>query len=398
MGQQKANRVQSKNSNYDIEIDPQLRCYRRDNYDLESLRPQALAWFIQFAIRADFVAANAQMQDGYTRANVLLGYAEIHESRDQIRQLIRDRHVVDEPGLNSIGLSLYNFPTLSRFFVAPNKQDFVREATVREIELALASTRNRIRSSDLAQLIPSQEADTDSFGATDVLVSNMTPSGVSTEADLDPAHEKLFVIDAAAPMDILVQQFEIAVGKIKSRRSPIEPYFEDWGKYGVLPYVDLFDWLTAAPDISVNNNIQSEIVLPEFLIYTDLQKHTKRSAKLLLNPESELFNRLKNAASSSFKAMLAQIRQHNFDANRPLHLALQRWFPFTYPVNLPDLQRLPSIFPGTRDVVLSLFQEFGRERLLNMGIRERIATYSSDNDDGLGMIKAMRSFMGKAEE
>src|SRR5260370_36433732 len=85
---------------------------------------------------------------------MLQGHLEIFFKGDELYGLIRRKHLIDETDLASIGLTLYNFPTLSHFFVAKREHKFVREATVRELREDVDFVHTLVLNNRLAAYLP----------------------------------------------------------------------------------------------------------------------------------------------------------------------------------------------------------------------------------------------------
>ncbi len=99
----------------EIKINPQIACYSSSAYNVNKFKSKALAWFVQFAIRADMEEAWRQVPNFENPTIQCRGDIEIHEKAHELRELIRRKHIVDEADLGSIGLSFYSFPTLHAF-------------------------------------------------------------------------------------------------------------------------------------------------------------------------------------------------------------------------------------------------------------------------------------------
>ena len=90
--------------------------------------------------------------------------------------------MIDESDLDAIGLSIFSFPTLSHFFVAPRSQQFVREATLEDLGASFLEIRQIILSSEeLSSTLPTASSREESFGA---IFGKLTRSQIEAEAHL----------------------------------------------------------------------------------------------------------------------------------------------------------------------------------------------------------------------
>jgi hypothetical protein len=134
--------------------DDRVSCYHRENYDLRNLKSRSLAWLVQIAVRHDLIMSGKGVLESHNPRVMLQGHLEIFFKADELFALIRRKHLIDETDLASIGLTLYNFPTLSHFFVATREHKFVREATVRELREDVDFVHTLVLNSRLAAYLP----------------------------------------------------------------------------------------------------------------------------------------------------------------------------------------------------------------------------------------------------
>jgi hypothetical protein len=141
------------------EHDPRITCYRWSNYSFRECHSKALAWFVQFAIRSDLAQSVGWVRRGNNFDAVIAGYPEIQAKIPQLVNLIRERHILDESALETIGLSLFHFPTLAPFFGAASTQAFVREASIQELRVELQKAYRAVAASPLEELFSDENGD-----------------------------------------------------------------------------------------------------------------------------------------------------------------------------------------------------------------------------------------------
>ena len=387
MGKKKSDKINSKEHE-------QISCYDCRNYSFAGIRAQALAWFIQFAIRADALASEDAAKTPDEPTVQLSGLLEIHAKRSKLRELIRERHIIDEPALQTIGLSLYNFPTLSHFFVAPSEHGFVREATVRELDEEiryLNQTAGEIDAVKNSKLV-------DGVNVTPLhMVRSMTSSEIEAEAK-KPTNEclteKFLIVDMAAPVSVLKDQFLRALIRAQKQNSVS---FEPLDRFGVLPYIDLKDWQSGT-GLRVADAALTELLYADPNLGTKTKEETKRHVERMLDMNSPVSCGLRLAASECFQQAIAFARGETGFSKSESEIgteALNRWFPNSYPVNLPDLNRYAEMDPTARPGIfneLMVYEAMEKD----LGVKERIRVRGARLDSNDGMLRVL-NFLTEAE-
>jgi hypothetical protein len=391
MGKKRQN-PSNKNAIKDVN-DPEVSCYQRDNYAVGNFAAKALGWFIQYAIRADFAESRRLEQRFHEAETQLRGYPEIFSRRDDLLGLVREKHIIDESDLTRIGMSLYNFPTLSRFFVAAKKQSGVREATVRELEMMLTSLQQFISVSGLSKYLP----DGDPQNTTEKilgLVANMTPSQIQEEVGIDSRellNEKLFVIDMAAPVTVLKEQFLQAIERTPKKKNDLEWLYKAWKDFGVLPHIDLREWQTEH-DLNVRRRVCAGLIYEQLESGTyeikTIDESTEPHAAAVLDVNSPVFRALKHGASVEFAQTVAFARGLRGAKSAIAAEAFERWFPRTYPYNMPDLKRTALMWPETAKPIRAMLNTIESGGSLELSVGERIRNLPIDHDDGTGILRA----------
>ena len=366
--------------------DPLIECYSCENYNLrmDHIKSKALAWFVQFAIRADLHASLSSLLKWDDKGVQLRGYPEIHSKAQELYELIRVKHIIDEDDLATIGLSIFSFPTLSHFFVATCSQTFVREATLEDIGANFLETRQIILDSDqLSSLMPKASSREEAFGA---IFGKMTRSQIEAEAALSQqsrSKQRLLVVDMGAPVTLLKAQFLAALDRSEKQKSSFEILARSWKKYGVLPYIDLIEWSSKDPNIRIKLPVQAEVIYEledsddgALLYDKTIRETTEPHANRMLDVQSQQFRALIAAASEEFFATIeyAQFSDKGV-ANGAAEEALRRWFPRTFPYSIPDLKRAERVFPEHSERLRSVLAEIDRSGMLSLSVKDRIRDY-----------------------
>ena len=373
--------------------DSRVECYNRKNYEL-GFDAKAIGWFVQFAVRTDLEAADRGLHNlNNTDVDVyMLTYGEISPRIDDLKNLIRDKHVIDEPTLEKIGLSLYSFPTLARFF--GNEKTFVRQAAVHEIETTIKAARSHIESLNARLQDGYNELGIDS-GDDDVddSLADFTPSQVKSAAYLEPEDildELLFIVDLSAPTPVLVDQFRKAVEQVRVRKDCGNDLYYEWLFYGVLPYLDLNRWRQDNPDIGVSQGAQVALILSQRSSKGDLspktiQDKTKPRAENAMDSKTVAFASLRTAASLQFADAIAFARGTldgaDSDQVKAAKEVLARWLPQTYPVNFSQLRQAAIVMPDLEEPGEGMREVYAANGFFEMETAERIRKfYSNDRD------------------
>jgi hypothetical protein len=387
--------------------DPLIECYCCENYNLrmDEIKSKALAWFVQFAIRADLHKSISSLLQWDDKSVRLRGYPEIYSKARELYGLIRAKHVIDENDLATIGLSIFSFPTLSHFFVAPRSQSFVREATLEDLGAHLLELRQIILDSDeLSSLLPKASSREEAFGA---IFGKMTRSQIEAEASFPKQNrstQKLLVVDMGAPVTLLKAQFLAALDRSEKQKSSFGVLVQAWRKYGVLPYIDLNEWSGQDPNIRVRIPIQAELIYEledsgdgTFLYDKTIRETTEPHADRMLDVQSQQFKALNAAASEEFFATIEYAQYGDKSAaNAAAEEALHRWFPRTFPYSIPDLEKAERLLPEHSKQLKSVLAEIDRSGMLSLSVKDRIRDYYHGSN-GLAVLEFVKR-IGMAPE
>jgi hypothetical protein len=370
--------------------DGRIACYHRDNYKLKDIKAKALACFVQIGIRRDIRMCIRMMPYIADPRVKIQGYQQIYDKLDDLNRLIRQRHILDENDLATIDLSLCNFPTLSRFFVAIHKHTFVREATADELHKACSNISRLVRGSSLGDYIPGEknyiDADDDDVFS---LINHMTPSAIQREAGVEASDihkEKFVIVDMAAPVTILKQQFL----KLLDRQAPLKlNNLADWEDHGILPYLDLCQW-EKENGTKIKPQTRADLICRNSINgYTakKIDETTRPYAEKLMDQDGPVIRGLQADAAEEFWETIFYVREETPDGNAEMaEEALTRWFPRTYPFNLQDLHRFAEVFPK-QEVAMSKVIEWMKEELRLHSMKERIRKMNF-HDPGTGVLRA----------
>jgi hypothetical protein len=372
--------------------DTHIQCYNRKNYEL-GFDAKAIGWFVQFAVRTDLEAADRGLHN-LNNADVdtyMLTYGEISDRIDDLKNLIRDKHVIDEPRLETIGLSLYSFPTLARFF--GNEKAFVRQAAVHEIETTLKAARSHIERLNARLQEANNELEIDSDDDIVDSLADFTPSQVKSAACLEPEDildELLFIVDLSAPTPVLVDQFRKAVEQVRVRKDCGNDLSYEWLFYGVLPYLDLNCWRQDNPEIGVSQGAQVALILSQRsskgeLSPKTIQDKTKPRAENAMDSKTVAFASLRTAASLQFADAIAFARGTldgaDSDHVKAAKEILARWLPQTYPVNFSRSRQTAIVMPDMEDSWEGMRGVFATNGFFEMETVERIRKFCSNDWD-----------------
>jgi len=368
--------------------DPLVDCYYCENYNrlTDDFKCKALGYFVQFAIRADLHASWSTLLHWDDPRVQLQGYPEIYSKSHELQELIRNKHVIDEMDLESIGLSLYSFPTLSHFFVAPGHQACVREATTRDMCAEVLEMREMVENSELIRLLPKASSYEEAMGA---LTGPMTRSQIEDATRCMPeklAGHRLLFVDTGAPLSILKAQFLRVLNRSDKQKSSAEVMYKTWRKYGILPYIDLTEWLRWNQNLRVKLPVQSELIYEldtaedsPFLYEKTIRETTEPNANRMFNVRSQAFRALLAAASEEFFDTIDQVQTAgNSPANEAVDEAFRRWFPRTFPCSIPDLERAARVFPQHSARLKAELDRIERSGALTLSIADRIRDYHYD--------------------
>lgn len=365
------------------EHDPRIACYRWSNYSFRECHSKALAWFVQFAIRSDLAQAVGSFRRGNGFDDVIAGYPEIQRKIPELITLIRERHILDETALETIDLSLFHFPTLAPFYGAVSGQAFVREASIEELRTELASAYKAVASSPLEELFTDEDSDF-SLDALHTVWGNKTSTAIQREAGIAEdkiSRERLLVVDLSAPVTILKTQFLACLERAAKKKISAGPGYADWEDLGVLPYIDLEFWRSITLRDTIPQRVVPRVIYSDRLVYTakNVRETTLPQVDKMLDSSSRAFCALKAAASAEFNAAIAFALNPEEcpDGGAPQE-ALARWFPRTYPHDVPRLRRLCRIFPDESTAQKEILDSLEQDGELELDIAERIRRKDAD--------------------
>jgi hypothetical protein len=366
----------SKTQKIRSEHDPRITCYRWSNYPFRDCHSKALAWFVQFAIRIDLARAVDCLRCGNGFNAVIAGYPEIQRKIPELITLIRERHILDESALATIGLSLFHFPTLAPFYGSTSTQAFVREASIGELKAELENAYRAVATSALEELFPDENGDF-SLPALHTVWGSKTSTAIQREAGIAEdkiSRERLLVVDLTAPVTVLTSQFLACLERVAKQKISAGPGYADWEDLGVLPYIDLEFWRLMSFRGTVAKRVVPRVICRDTLLYTaENVETTLNRANKMLDTSSHAFCALQAAASTEFNAAidfaLNPEQCHNGGAAKE---ALARWFPRTYPHDVPRLERLCRIFPDESTAQQEILESLEQDGELDLDIAERI--------------------------
>lgn len=394
-------------------IDPRIRRFATNKYDL-GFKSKALGWFIQIAVRSDLDAAVREMKSDDASYIRLIRHGQILEHLQDLKRLICEMHVIDEVNLEEIGLSLFDFPTISDFFSNPKGHAYVRQASISEIsekmESALCNTRqlNSRWGQAFAQFNGIEPPDDpDEFDRIEYSLYQHTPTQIRSAVDVAPEDlidEIVLVADLCAPTSTLVKQFCEFIEAIKVSKSAKNDPYMHWAHYGFLPYIDLCNWMSDNSSVKVSKEIQSLLISPQDgsgqLSSKSINDITSKGCATLLNTKSEVFAALRESASREFSQALAfalgdfdhrsSLTEHSLFA---VNEALSRWFPRTYPLNIPEYWRMVRMDSELEDGIELQIAYFASQGAFEMNMVERIRKYSFDPNAGLNALKSLGKSM-----
>lgn len=359
------------------EHDPRITCYRWSNYSFRDFHSKALAWFVQFAIRSDLAQAVGCLRRGNGFNAVVAGYPEIQRKIPELITLIRDRHILDESALATIGLSLFHFPTLAPFYGSTSTQAFVREASIGELKAELENAYGAVATSALEELFRDENGDF-SLPALHAVWGNKTSTVIQREAGIAEdriSRERLLVVDLSAPVTVLKSQFLACLERTAKEKISAGPGYADWEDLGVLPYIDLEFWRSITLRDTIPQRVVPRIIYNDRLVYTakNVEETTLPKVNKMLDTSSRAFCALKATASVEFAAAIGfAMNPANCPGGGAAQEALARWFPRTYPHDVPRLRRLCRIFPHESTAQQEILDSLEQDGELDLDIAERI--------------------------
>lgn len=140
----------------------------------------------------------------------------------------------------------------------------------------------------------------------------------------------------------------------------------------------------------IRQRVVPRIIYSDRLVYTakNVDETTIPHVHKMLNTSSRAFCALKSAASAEFSAAIKYALNPEVCPNGGAPQdALARWFPRTYPNDVPRLRRLCRIFPDESTAQKEILDSLEQDGELDLGIAERIrrrdAARQAGEKDGL---------------
>lgn len=369
---------------------------------------------MQFAIRSDLIRAVGLFRRGNDFDAVIAGYPEIQKKIPEILTLIRERHILDEEDLRSIDLSLFNFPTLAEFFDSARCHAFVREASIEELRIALEHVHKAVVASAVEGLFSDEDGDF-SLPRLHAFWGHKTSSAIQREAGVAEdkiPRERLLVVDLSAPVTVLTSQFLACLERAPKEKISAGPGYADWEDLGVLSYIDLEFWRSITFRKTIPQRVVPRIIYSDRLVLTakNVDSTTSPWVDKMLNTSSRAFCALKNDAATEFAAAIDfALKSEKRPDSGAAQEALARWFPRTYPHDVPRLRRFCRIFPDESTAQQEILDSLEEDGELNLDIAERIrrrdAAKSAVEQDGskpwhdiAAMIREARSTANTAPD
>lgn len=371
----------------------QASCFSYQHYSgaLRSLKATALCWLVQFAIRAELHKAcetDWEIDENQYRSRP---YLKLRANAGKLRELIRRKHILDEPALSGIGMTLYDFPILFTFFGGGDFRNYVREPTVNEIMVYLSEMvlMGGDPSSASGSVVPRMSVD--EIGTR---IKHMTRTQLENQvlqnADESSSTRRLISVNMAAPVSVLKAQFLDILERSAKQKNEITVMIETWLRYGVLPFIDLRESVTrdGMKRVSVNNQIRL-LYDPDLARYNKegeelergpktLNETTKPHALKMLDTQSQPFCALAAAATREFNDAIAFARDsNNCDDPEAARETFRRWIPRTYPHNLSAIELAMEILPERAPTCQAFLEHLDRGGELTWSIEERIRNRAS---------------------
>ena len=212
--------------------------YKHYHPGLNAFKSKALGWLVQFAIRADLKLALSEEVKLDTNEYRSRSYFKLQENAPRLRDLILRKHIIDEADLNQIGMTGYDFPCLSHFFVATDMHRFVREPRTHEVAGYLC---------EMYALL--EDADSSEFRLEEATFAIKHKNRSQIEEEVQQPNElrsrhRLLWVDMVAPVSVLKAQFLEILERAAKQKNSIEVLVDTWLRYGVLPFIDMRDWIS----------------------------------------------------------------------------------------------------------------------------------------------------------
>jgi hypothetical protein len=230
------------------------------------------------------------------------------------------------------------------------------------------------------------------------MVGHLAPSQIEIEAELSEQaalKERFLVVDMAAPVTVLKKQFLSAL--VRAKKQKLNSYGV-WKDFAVLPYIDVKDWQSST-GLRIADNVLVDLLYGEHDGGSKRKEETTRHVERLLDMASPVSCGLKSAAATSFVHAIAfalgelelldLTDEETKAAVEAAPEALDRWFPRSYPLNLPDLTRYSMLYPEVEGTIATALLTFDIA-VKNCTIKERIQRTASDAQGGDAFLRILR--------
>jgi hypothetical protein len=259
----------------------------------------------------------------------------------------------------------------------------VHEASIEELRTGLESTHKAVASSALEELFIDENGDF-SLPVLHTVWGNKTATAIQREAGIAEdkiSRERLLVVDLSAPVTILKTQFLACLERAAKKKISAGPGYADWEDLGVLPYIDLEFWRSITLRDTIPQRVVPRIIYSDRLVYTakNVRETTLPQVDKMLDTSSRAFCALKAAASAEFAAAIGFVlNPEDCSDGGAATEALARWFPRTYPHDVPRLRRLCRIFPDESTAQKEILDSLEQDGELELDIAERIRRKHAD--------------------
>ena len=368
--------------------------YQHYNRALRSFKAAALGWFVQFAIRGELHRAQEadwELDENEYRA---LPYLKLRKKSAKLVDLIRKKHIVDEPALAGIGMTLYDFPVLFTFFGAGDCRSYVREPTAVEMSRYVTEMFEMFKDagSESGSAIPKL-----SLSEIGTRVKHMTRTQVEDlvgcKQNVSSSTRRLLCVNMAAPVAVLKAQFLDILERSTKQKNEITVMIETWLRYGVLPLMDLRECTALEGTKAISVSKQLKLIYdpdPELARYNREGEELERGPKTLndtskphvakmLNFQSQPFCALAAAASSELNDALTFARDRDQCSNpEAASEVFRRWIPASYPYNLTSFELAMEIHPDRAPQLQEFVKHLKMSGRLTGSVADRIKNAPSD--------------------
>lgn len=375
----------------------QSACFSYEHYNdaLRSFKSAALGWLVQFAIRGELHKAIEDNWDLNNNAYRARPYLKLRSNAPRLRRLIRKKHILDEPALAEIGMTLYDFPVLATFFLRADLRNYVREPTANEIATYL---------SEMFQLVEKGESDGRPLSASPrsdqigTFIKHLTRSQIEHQVGRgggvsSPTH-RLLCVNMSAPVSILKSQFLEVLERSAKQKNETTVMIDTWLRYGVLPFLDLRDSVTREGMSKIKVDDQIELIYDPELARQNakgveldrgaktLNETTKPHALKILESQSQPFCSLAASASKELAEGVTFARTPDqCSDSEAAQEALNRWIPRTYPCDLSAFELAIEVQPQYAKRLRDFLEHYKEGGLFACSLKERIRRASCEAEN-----------------